>query len=74
MKHQGRIDNYARRKDQQINCRICRKKLKYGSYKSHIRTSHPGNEADLRTLEQAKTQVMQKLLELHSLILIVHIS
>ena len=64
MKHLGRIDQYARRKGQLIQCLLCKKNLKYGSYKSHLRTCHPGNEADLRTLEQArhapnKTQVMQ---------------
>ena len=46
-------------------------KIKYGSFKCHLRTSHLGNEADLRTLEQARhapnnTQVMQYLLELHT--------
>ena len=79
MKLLGRRDQYARRKDQLIRCRIFKKKLKYGSFKCHLRTSHLGNEADLRTLEQARhapnnTQVMQQLLELHSLILIAHTS
>ena len=55
-----RKDNYKRKKDDTVQCRVCEKEIKEGSKKKHMLAKHPGEEHDLRTLAQAQHAPKQK--------------
>ena len=51
-----RKDNYDRKKDKWIKCRICPKEMRLGSYKDYLKTVHRGS--DLATFEEHKSRLI----------------